>query len=118
MPEVRQMLRDSNFVNTKQEIIAQNMVEERKKLKKGVKHRTLRMNRRGQKPKKMRHRMKCEDSNEESSEEEETIPDSQDTDFGEDLMAGDEAGPPGMDEDAIAASELRSKRVKVHQKMI
>ena len=47
MPEVRQMLRDSNFVNIEQEKAAQNMVEERKKLKKGVKHRTLRMNRRG-----------------------------------------------------------------------
>ena len=69
------MLRDSNFVNITQEKIAENMVEERKKLKKGVKHRTLRMNRRGLKPRKMRHRMKCEDSNEESTEEDETLPD-------------------------------------------
>ena len=96
------------------------MVEECKKLKKGVKHRTLRMNRQGQKPKKMRHRMKCEDSNEDSSERESFHDeDSQLTDFGEDLMGGDEGmAPPGMDPDEMAANELRSKRVKVHQKMI
>ena len=42
--------------------------------------------------------------------------DSQATDFGEELMGGDEGmAPPGMDPDEMAAEELRSKRVKVHQ---
>ena len=61
--------------------------------------------------------MKCEDSNETSSDGEDDE-DSQANDFGEDLMAGDESMAPGVDPDEIAASELRAKRVKVHQKMI
>ena len=61
--------------------------------------------------------MKCEDSNETSSEEEDDEA-SEATEFGEDLMAGDESIAPGGDPDEIAESELRAKRVKVHQKMI
>ena len=48
------------------------------------------MNRKGLKPRKMRHRIKAEDSNDESEEEDDTTNfDDEDSEFGNDLMDGD-----------------------------
>ena len=72
------------------------------KISKGVKFRTLRMNRKGLKPRKLRHMCKAEDSNENSTEDDED----DNSEFGNDLMSGDEGAPPGEEEELAVKEAL------------